>query len=696
MSATSIFFKNLTEYLPEHYFTRLGGLDIEYQLHSQPVAVSFKGIGIENLINTQSISIRVKMAHLKNKSQMLKNITCGIADFSDNKFDFLMDGCQVISVRGNYTTCQCYRMGMYAVLLTSFTNAKSSNQDEFEIIAGIGCSIGAFLLCLTFFMLLILWKKLRGAITALKLQVCIALIGAYIAILKSLQESLSKEYYSYILSIIQFFLLAAFSMQLCLGLIVYIEFTNLQSIKYPELKVAAMGWAVPTIVVGATLASQVPEGFLIESWWLKFGTNFFLSYTIAVIIIFVLQLILFLTVKAEIRHHQKEESPKQKIIGNRTKLLCRSLVISVTLLLTSVFSILYINYEDDIFKYLFSFSSAALGLIVFLCYTFCSENAFLLCCPKTSNDNDDEKEEPKLNTESNSFRSFLKPEIVGETACYLNKFSDHMDKRTSLDQIHKLKPQVEICREPDWLETGCLLQEKKPNLKSATVQSVSKHKHKNGKGKNFDINESEDARQISPQKFRWRHIDPSKASSFELEPMYDSPRSNFHGKTLESVIEEENPDRTSLPPPYQDSSLDAKKDYSIKSNPLSLFDSRNQENLKTDLSALMVSKNSESTNSASSKTNHSNSTKAADQKGVYSDGQILHDATQTVPPIKLDVTNIETTPDDCCHPTNSVADLISRDDDFATEMDMPLVVTENVARNDQVSPSRKSWSMTSV
>ncbi|XP_067123304.1 uncharacterized protein [Centruroides vittatus] len=410
MSATSIFFKNLTEYLPEHYFTRLGGLDIEYQLHSQPVAVSFNGIGIENLINTQSVSIRVKMAHLKNKSQMLKNITCGIADFSDNKFDFLMDGCQVISVRGNYTTCQCYRMGMYAVLLTSFTNAKSSNQDEFEIIAGIGCSIGAFLLCLTFFMLLILWKKLRGAITALKLQVCIALIGAYIAILKSLQESLSKEYYSYILSIIQFFLLAAFSMQLCLGLIVYIEFTNLQSIKYPELKVAAMGWAVPTIVVGATLASQVPEGFLIESWWLKFGTNFFLSYTIAVIIIFVLQLILFLTVKAEIRHHQKEESPKQKIIGNRTKLLCRSLVISVALLLTSVFSILYINYEDDIFKYLFSFSSAALGLIVFLCYTFCSENAFLLCCPKTSNDDDDEKEEPKLNTESNSFRSFLKPE----------------------------------------------------------------------------------------------------------------------------------------------------------------------------------------------------------------------------------------------------------------------------------------------
>lgn len=700
MTVTSIFFKNLSEYLPEHYFTRLGGLDIEYQLHSQPVAVSIKSVGVNKPTEKQDILIKIKMAHLKNKNQMLKNITCGIADFSDSKFEFLMEGCQVINIIGNFTTCQCSHTGMYAVLLTSFTNAKKpNNPNEFEIIAGIGCSIGAFLLCLTFFMLLILWKKLRGAITALKLQVCVALVGAYIAILKGLQESLQKEYYSYVLSIIQFFLLAAFSMQLCLGLIVYIEFTNLQSIKYPELKVAAMGWAVPTIVVGATLASQVPEGFLIESWWLRFGTNFFLSYTIAVFIIFMLQLILFLTVKAEIRHHLKEESSKQKIIANRTKLLCRSLVIAVALLLTSVFSILYINYEEEIFKYLFSFSSAALGIIIFLCYTVCSENAFLLCCPKTSNDNDDEKEEPKLNTESNSFRSFLKPEIVGETACYLNKFSDHMEKRKSLDQIHKLKPQVEICREPDWLETGCLLQEKKPNLKSATIHGAVKNKYKNGKGKNFDdMSEAEDIHQISPQKFRWRHLDPSKATAFELEPMYDSPRSNLHGKTLESVIEEDssisNPNRTSLPPPYLDSNVDTKKDYSIKSNPLSLFDSQNQENLRTDYSALMVPKNTESTNSSSSK---SNNKKLTDPKGTFSNNHMLHEATQSVPPIKLDVTNIlESTPDDNSHPTNSVADLISRDDDFATEMDMPLVVTDNIVRNDQVSPSRKSWSMTAV
>ncbi|GIY33462.1 hypothetical protein CEXT_546281 [Caerostris extrusa] len=62
----------------------------------------------------------------------------------------------------------------------------------FEVIAGIGCALCAFFVFLTFFILLVLWRKISGAITALKIQVCIALIGAYATILKALHESLTK------------------------------------------------------------------------------------------------------------------------------------------------------------------------------------------------------------------------------------------------------------------------------------------------------------------------------------------------------------------------------------------------------------------------------------------------------------------------------------------------------------------------
>ena len=51
-----------------------------------------------------------------------------------------------------------------------------------------------------------------------------------------------QEYYPYVISAIQFFLLAAFSMQLCLGLTVYMEFIEMKGVRYPELKLATMGW----------------------------------------------------------------------------------------------------------------------------------------------------------------------------------------------------------------------------------------------------------------------------------------------------------------------------------------------------------------------------------------------------------------------------------------------------------------------
>ncbi|GIX77432.1 hypothetical protein CEXT_294141, partial [Caerostris extrusa] len=88
---------------------------------------------------------------------------------------------------------QCNHVGTYAVLLTTYAQPDELQfQDGFEVIAGIGCALCAFFVFLTFFILLVLWRKISGAITALKIQVCIALIGAYATILKALHESLTK------------------------------------------------------------------------------------------------------------------------------------------------------------------------------------------------------------------------------------------------------------------------------------------------------------------------------------------------------------------------------------------------------------------------------------------------------------------------------------------------------------------------
>ncbi|GFY42663.1 uncharacterized protein TNIN_431861 [Trichonephila inaurata madagascariensis] len=401
-------------------------------------------------------------------------------------------------------------------------------QDGFEVIAGIGCALCAFFVFLTFFILLVLWRKISGAITALKIQVCIALIGAYATILKALHESLTKEYYPYVISLIQFFLLAAFSMQLCVGLTVYMEFVDMKGVRYPELKLATMGWAIPMIVVGATLAAQVPMGFRLNSWWIQMQTNYFYAYSISVIIITVLQIMLVTTVKSELKVHKKLETSKHSKSVNRSRLLNRSLVIILFLLLVSVSSIMYINFDDELYKYAFSSSSGVL--------------AHSLCSSTHTIEDDDVKQEPRMKTRSGSFQSFLKPEIVSDS--YVSsKIPETIEVDVRMEKLRKLR--FQMCPEEiEWKEVDHLLVEKSAAAAASIVRDFTVHhqssplivsKAKEATGIGTETGE----KGKDPEDANWtatQESDESVSSPFQLQQLDDSPRSSqFHIKDVQDM-----------------------------------------------------------------------------------------------------------------------------------------------------------------
>ncbi|XP_035213408.1 cadherin EGF LAG seven-pass G-type receptor 2-like isoform X3 [Stegodyphus dumicola] len=542
ISIAVVFYKNFSAFLPQRFFSRQAGLDMEYQLHSRLVAVAMQ-TGQRRLGSRSSrLKVKARLAHLNHtvNRQIMWNISCGIADFSQGNVQFSMEGCQPVQT-GNYSLCQCNHVGTYAVLLTTYAQPDELQfQDGFEVIAGIGCAICAFFVCLTFFILLVLWRKISGAITALKVQVCVALLGAYATILKALHESLTKEYYPYVISLIQFFLLAAFSMQLCLGLTVYMEFVDMKGVRYPELKLATMGWAIPMIVVGATLAAQVPEGFKLNSWWIQMQTNYFYAYSASVIIITVLQIMLVMTVKSELRMHKKLDTSKHSKSVNRSRLLNRSLVIILFLLMVSVSSIMYINFEDEIYKYAFSSSSGVLGFIVFLCYTVCSENAHSLCSSSHPIEDEDEKQEPRMKARSGSFQSFLKPEIVSDTFCS-SKMPETIEVDVRMEKLRKLR--FQMCPEEiEWKEVDHLLVEKSAAAASIvrdfTVHHqrsplvVARPKEVVGLGESGETVLDPD----DPQWTMKQTSDDPLSPPFELQQLDDSPRSSqLHIKDVQEM-----------------------------------------------------------------------------------------------------------------------------------------------------------------
>ncbi|GIZ03255.1 uncharacterized protein CEXT_150911, partial [Caerostris extrusa] len=394
------------------------------------------------------------------------NISCGMADFKHGTVEFTTNHCHLIWNKGNNSICQCHRLGTYALLLTHFALPpdswfsvnvclkKKHIEVSFDAIAGSGCAICAFLLFITFLMLLSLWRKIHGAITALKIQICVALLGAFGIFFCGLLKPLPEEFFSCTVSLIQFFLLTAFSLQLCLALAVYIKNVELKNVQYSFTKISALGWAIPVIIVGATLAAQSLEGYELEGWWLTLGSNFFYAYTSSILILtMAISVLLFLIVKTEIRNYGKVsdflQSKKVQVNNNRISLLHRSLLLTSSLLFMSMASILYVNFEQKIYEILFAVSAVLVGLVVFLSYTFCSERHFLLCCLKENHDQVNEHEDSDIRSGTDSFKSFLKPEIVDDP--YSRKMHIDAEKRT--ERIKRMYSQIEKASLSDSLTT---------------------------------------------------------------------------------------------------------------------------------------------------------------------------------------------------------------------------------------------------
>ncbi|XP_076333592.1 uncharacterized protein LOC143237832 isoform X2 [Tachypleus tridentatus] len=500
---TVVFYKNLSVFLPPRFLIRRGDHDIESELCSSIMAVGIKSgqhlIGLEpNDVKVQSV-LKKKVAAVNVGAH---NLFCGLAFFTDGKLKFHLEGCQPTEEE-NYTVCVCDRVGMFAVLKSSFIPVPHIHEG-FDVIVGVGCALCICLVLITMLILLVCWRKIRGPLTALKIQSCIAVLGAYSSLTGALHESLHKEYYPHVVSLVMFFLLASICMQLCLGLTICVEFVELKTIQHLEQKIAAMGWAVPIIVVGATLAAQVLEGFDLDSWWLLIGTSFFYAFVTSGSIIVVLYLLLYLTVKAELRRQEKINPQLQRRILNRAGMLRRSLFIFLLLLLVSTSSILFTNFEENIFNYFFSLSSALLGIFIFVFYTVKSEN-----------DSDEQ-------FRRNSFKMYVKPEMMKDSPYYLDALEE-----LPAEKVSETKLQVETYSyKKHYKERNHLMAN---HTKGKTNRSPQKVQIDSESGETDTENE-ENTSGTPP---RFRRLRPLFQKSpnpmpFELQNLEGSPKSSHH------------------------------------------------------------------------------------------------------------------------------------------------------------------------
>ncbi|XP_077496934.1 uncharacterized protein LOC144107686 isoform X2 [Amblyomma americanum] len=366
-------FKTLNELLPERFLAQQGNREERsHELHSHLISVDLSSSG--------GVGIRVQLVHIR--PQANQEIVCGIADFS-HRVHFLLDGCQAETPVNNksYTWCSCDRPGTYALLVGEEPKPLEEEGQVADVVAGLGCGVCLVLVLLTLAVVAVrCCRQFRSqgsccGLATLHAQVCLALCGACATLFQGVQGRLSPRMYPYAVSVLQLCLLAACCLQLCVALVLYVQLVDARTVHHAAFKVAALGWAVPVIVVGANLAAQVLEGFRLESWWLTLRTptghlsNYFCAYVASLAIITALHFLLFLTVRGELRRQRLMGISKKQAPTSRSTLLVGSMLVLVGLLAVSLTSILYVNMGGSLLRsYLLAASLGLLGLLVFFLY----------------------------------------------------------------------------------------------------------------------------------------------------------------------------------------------------------------------------------------------------------------------------------------------------------------------------------------
>ncbi|CAM1313569.1 Uncharacterised protein g6301 [Pycnogonum litorale] len=383
-------YRNLTSLFPKRGITRVRRSDVEFQIASRIVSVSLLsgdhelGLSVDSFKKSLKIKLRLqRFIPTFRLNQTSVNFSCALADLSGTKWIFNVDkGCKITESSSSHTTCTCDKLGTYALLMLSYPiPAQTGLVLKYDYIAYVGSVVSLAFVVTTMICLILSYRRSKGPITLLKIQMCIAVIGAESAILHAVRQSLASEMFWIIATVIQFFLIAAFSLHFCIALQIYVDFVKVDQLRYASVKIVLIGWGFSLIIVGATSAAQKMEGFNLQSWWALVDTNYFYGFVVPVIMMSILQLLLHLIVKAEIRRHFFR-GPKMKTARKRSLLMTRIFFTLMALILMSLSSITYINFEQDVFKYFFALCCSVLGVVLFLCFTVKSEeySLFELCC----------------------------------------------------------------------------------------------------------------------------------------------------------------------------------------------------------------------------------------------------------------------------------------------------------------------------
>ncbi|XP_042181665.1 adhesion G-protein coupled receptor G4-like isoform X2 [Oncorhynchus tshawytscha] len=372
-----------------------------WTLNSYVVSASVNNSNVSNLRDPVVVTLR----HLKPKEKNDK-VECVYWDFQKNNGSGGWDsnGCEtLLSISAYQTTCQCYHLTHFGVLLdVSRTPIGEADQEILTVISYLGCGVSSIFLGISL-LTYVVFEKLRSDYPSkILINLSVALLGLNLVFLL---DSWLSSFGSYGLCIstavtLHYFLLASFTWMGLEAIHMYFALVKVFNVYVPLYihKFCALGWGIPLVIVSMVLAVEkdaygnVLSEASLDSLqgsepfcWMQSNVFFYVTVVSFVLLVLLFNVVVFIVVLVQIRHMQTN---KPAATGNkRCAMHDLRAVASLTFLLGLTWPIAFFTWGPARVPmlYLFSVLNSLQGFFIFVFHCLMKENVrkqwrIHLCC----------------------------------------------------------------------------------------------------------------------------------------------------------------------------------------------------------------------------------------------------------------------------------------------------------------------------
>uniref|UniRef100_A0A8C6YGB5 Uncharacterized protein n=1 Tax=Naja naja TaxID=35670 RepID=A0A8C6YGB5_NAJNA len=385
----------LGNYLKPQSFERENFTGIQFTFFGAPSLFKVRSLKNE-VLNTYVVGASIENKTIEDLTEPVSIdnavVHCVFWDFSKNDGlgGWNTSGCEIKHTDRIYTVCSCSHLTHFGVLLDlSRTPLNDDDEWALTLVTYVGCGISSIFLGLAF-------KICEDYPSKILVNLCFALLMLNLAFLVNSWLAMFQNPGLCIVAAVtlHYFLLSAFTWMCLEAINMYFALVKVFKVYIPYymLKFSIAGWGIPALIVIVVLSisrdfygtdyalRRSADSPSMQFCWIQDNWAFYISLVGYFILVFLINISMFVTVLCQIRV-MKTNNPRVKKDWNQEFLLDLKRVVSLTFLLGLTWGFAFFAWGPlkTAFMYIFAICNSLQGFFIFVFYCLMKDNVRKQC-----------------------------------------------------------------------------------------------------------------------------------------------------------------------------------------------------------------------------------------------------------------------------------------------------------------------------